>query len=234
MTRLLLNSDIGEWESAAERAAIFPHLDLANVACGGHAGTLGTMQSCADLALKYEVKTGAHPGTTGNRGRGDVKIAPNEFQKLVLTQIETFLSAGLRLNHIKLHGALYHLSEADHRIRASYLKIVRDLDIPPICLAGGTVAADCKRSNYPHLAEAFLDRGYLPNGQLVPRKSPGASIKDWPQQKLRLRHLAEQHPIEAFDGTSVPLKAETVCIHADHPGSAALAAKAREFLDEMW
>ncbi|MGE9269783.1 MAG: LamB/YcsF family protein, partial [Verrucomicrobiales bacterium] len=169
MKKLLINCDLGEWEEASFTAALMPHLHLANIACGGHAGSTESIQQCAALAQNCGVLTGAHPGVAGQRGR----VLPDgftaqEFSDLLERQIETYLSTGTALHHIKLHGALYHLSESNAAVHQTFLAFAASHNCAIIALAGGNVAAAAKASNIPCFEEAFLDRNYLPDCGLVP------------------------------------------------------------------
>src|SRR5688500_18309234 len=119
--RFDLNCDLGEGEPRARTEALMRVITSANVACGGHAGDLASMERCVALAKKFKVRLGAHPGTADRAGfgRGELKITPAELELLLLQQVGTLeriaRAHGVKLHHIKLHGALYHATERDGR-----------------------------------------------------------------------------------------------------------------------
>ncbi|BDS06244.1 LamB/YcsF family protein [Oceaniferula spumae] len=223
--KLHINCDLGEWEADTHTAALMQHIHLANIACGGHAGSAETITRCAKLAAEHGVLTGAHPGVSGNRGR----VLPDgfttdDFIDLLESQINLYLSTGTPLNHIKLHGALYHLSETDHSIRGAFLNFAKKRSTPIIALAGGTVAIAADALNIPVLHEAFLDRNYLPDGNLVPRTEPNAQLTDLPEIKKR---ILEYHQEKS------PIAPDTLCIHSDSPTCLTIAETARDTLDQL-
>ena len=128
--KLDLNSDLGEGEPIARTRALMRWITSANVACGGHAGDAKSMQRCVRLAKQCGVRLGAHPGpwSRGDFGRSAIQITPEEFELLLLQQVGALervaRANGARLHHIKLHGALYHASEAQTEIGECYVKSV--------------------------------------------------------------------------------------------------------------
>lgn len=230
MNKLLLNCDLGEWESAEQTRALMQFLDLANIACGGHAGSIETISYCHSIAQKIGVKIGAHPGLPDG-GRGDVKtLACNEFEILLSTQIESYLSTGAPLHHIKLHGSLYHLSESRPDIRDAFLNFVAKQNCAVVCLAGGQVAHHAQSRGITVLPEAFLDRSYQTDGSLVPRNQANATISDLKLITQRLDQLNNCQPITTADGSPLVITAKTVCVHSDSKNSLAIAESARTHL----
>ncbi|SHI79043.1 UPF0271 protein [Rubritalea squalenifaciens DSM 18772] len=221
---ILINCDLGEWETSEKTASLMDHIHLANIACGGHAGSKETIQYCDSLARQKGVLTGAHPGIMGNKGRTlPMGFTHEDFVHLIENQIQFYLDAGAYLHHIKLHGALYHLSEQDTSIRNTLLDYVASHDTKIVCLAGGAVARAAQDRNLPILQEAFLDRNYLPDGQLVPRDSDNAHIHDLDQIKARIEKLDQKGTLEDVDGNPLPVTVDTLCIHSDSPNSQEMA-----------
>jgi UPF0271 protein len=146
--KLDLNCDLGEGEALSHTRALMHWITSANVACGGHAGDLRTMESCVRLAKRFGVRLGAHPGpwSRGNFGRGRVDLTPDEFELLLLQQVGALeriaRQHSVKLHHIKLHGGLYHASEESDALGARYVATVRRSW--PKCVlyvrAGGRVA----------------------------------------------------------------------------------------------
>lgn len=208
-----LNADLGEHESPARTRALMRLIDLANVACGGHAGTARTMARCVRLAREFGVKLGAHPGLETDFGRGVADISPSALERLVRDQIETLAAFGEPLHHVKLHGALYHATEASPGLARRYVAVIEKHfpGLRIVVLAGGRVA---RLAGSRALAEVFAERGYRADGTLIPRGSPGALIHD-PREVVRR--------LSALSG-------DTVCIHADSPNAVKIARAVRTAL----
>src|SRR6266705_510141 len=158
----------------------------ANVACGGHGGDLKTMEACVRLAGQHGVRLGAHPGpwSRSDFGRRPVRFAPDEFELLLLHQVgalERVAQAnGVRLHHIKLHGALYHASEENEALAKRYVAAVRRFwsQAKIYARAGGRVARVARRAGLVLWEEAFADRGYRDDGTLVTRTEPNALLTE--------------------------------------------------------
>jgi UPF0271 protein len=242
MPEIFLNCDLGEWESPAQTAALMTHLHMANIACGGHAGDRQSILDCATLAENRKpiaVSTGAHPGALSTeRGRSlPYDFSPQDFRALLEIQIQRFIGAA-DLNHIKLHGALYHLVETDEIYRKAYLDFVRSRClISIVCLAGGKVAAEAEELGMPIIPEVFLDRHYAADGSLLPRTDPHATISSVAEVEDRLKLLTNKHSLIAFDGSTIVLPAHydhiTACVHSDSPISLEILKAARAYLDNV-
>lgn len=242
MPEIFLNCDLGEWESPAQTAALMTHLHMANIACGGHAGDATSIAKCFAIAEQQSpiaVSTGAHPGiASADRGRSLPRdFSVTDFKAALELQIQRFISMA-DLNHIKLHGALYHLTENDETYRNAYLEFVRNRSlISIVCLAGGKVAAEADERGMPIIPEVFLDRHYAADGSLLPRTHPHATISSVTEVVDRLELLTNKHSLIAFDGSTIELPAHydhiTACVHSDSPNSLEILKAARAYLDEI-
>ena len=239
MTEIFLNCDLGEWESPEQTAALMPHLHMANIACGGHAGSLVTIHRCATLAEAQSpiaVSTGAHPGlATADRGRTlPADFTLEDFQTALELQIQRYITTA-DLYHIKLHGALYHLTETNNEFCQAFLEFVRNRClISVVCLAGGKVEKAAAERRMPVIPEVFLDRHYQANGQLLPRDHADALITDEATVLSRLKQLRETNSLTAHDGSRIQLPEHdclTACVHSDSPNSLAILKAARSYLD---
>jgi UPF0271 protein len=117
------------------------------------------------------------------------------------------------VHHIKLHGALYHATEADSALAEKYVEIVRR-EWPGVIIyarCGGLVEQVAKACGAAVWGEAFADRRYRPDGTLVPRTESNALITD-----------VEAAVAQAMD-LIARLKPQTMCVHSDTPGAAAIA-----------
>lgn len=235
MKRLLLNCDLGEGESAVRTRALMREIDLANVACAGHAGDVASMETCLRLAMEHGVKPGAHPGYPDrvSRGRAAVTPTPEAFTLLLIQQIATLETvarrAGVRLHHVKLHGSLYHLTESSAPLRSVYLETLRRHwpKLTVIASAEGHVLAAARECGLKTLAEVFADRAYDRDGRLLPRTIDGALIRNARAIRTRMKSFIQTGALTAVNGELIRLRANTVCVHSDTAGSAGLARAVR-------
>ncbi|MGH8046792.1 MAG: 5-oxoprolinase subunit PxpA, partial [Chthoniobacterales bacterium] len=213
-----LNADLGEHEPLARTRALMRLIDMANIACGVHAGSHATMERCVKLALEHGVEIGAHPGLAEKFGRGAAKISPKELEGLIVGQVSELAAiAGARMRHVKLHGALYHAVEQSAVLAKRYVETVRGnfSRCRIVALAGGRVGACCAKSGVKFLPEAFAERGYLDDGTLVPRGKPGDLITSPANVAMRIRALVETGSMAAVSGRMVRIAAATICVHSD-------------------
>jgi UPF0271 protein len=229
--KLDLNCDLGEGEPLARTRALMRRVTSANVACGGHAGDLRTMELCVRLARLYGVWLGAHPGpwSRGDFGRGPLQVAPGQLELLLLQQVGALecvaRANGVRLHHIKLHGALYHASEENEALAKRYVAMVKRFwpRAKIYARAGGRVARVARHAGLGVWEEAFGDRGYRDDGTLVPRTAPNALLTQTDRVLERVRRLLDEGEIIAASGKRIALRPQTLCIHSDTPHAARLA-----------
>jgi UPF0271 protein len=229
--KLDLNCDLGEGEPLARTRTLMRWISSANVACGGHAGDVNTMAACVRLAKQYRVRLGAHPGPWNRRdfGRGPVQITAEELELLLLHQVgplERLARAEkVRLHHIKLHGALYHASEADDSLARRYLATVARWwpGAKIYARAGGTVARLAKGLDPEVWEEAFVDRAYQDNGSLVPRYKPGALLTSVGAVQRRVHTILDEGCVVTSSGRRLRVQPRSLCLHADTPHAAQLA-----------
>lgn len=227
------NCDLGEGESPARTRALMRWITSANVACGGHAGQVGSMETCVRLARRHGVRLGAHPGLPAreNFGRGPVDLAADELVLLLIQQVGALdhiaRQEGGRLHHVKLHGSLYHATDSNSSLARAYLQALRRWW--PGCVvyarAGGLVARMAPRSGVLIWEEGFADRAYRADGTLVPRGEPGAILTGRRAVLEQVRRLREAGEVRSITGAIVRLsgRVRTVCVHSDTPGAVKLA-----------
>ncbi|WP_404313421.1 LamB/YcsF family protein [Agrococcus terreus] len=242
MTTIDLNSDLGE--NVPERivgddAAMLRVVTSANVACGFHAGSPEGIRATLVEAVARGVAIGAHPGYRDYEGFGrlDVDIddatlqAHVEYQLGALGALAT--SAGGRMVYVKPHGALYNRIAHDEAHARVVVAAVRAVD-PALVLLGlaGSVVLDvAEAAGLATAAEAFADRAYTPEGLLVSRKEPGSVLHDPEAVAARMVRLAQEGVLEAIDGTTIRVRAESICVHGDSPGAIAMAEATRAALE---
>jgi UPF0271 protein len=199
------------------------------------------MEVCVRLAKQLNVNLGAHPGQWSREdfGRGAAKVAGDELELLLIQQIgalERIAAAhGVKLHHIKLHGALYHASETNLALASRYIGSVRRWW--PECIiyarAGGRLVARAERAGLKVWQEVFADRGYRDDGSLVPRGETGAMIAAEDAAVRRVRMLCAHGHVESISGRPLRVCADTICLHSDSPRSAALAEAVARTLQEQ-
>lgn len=239
LPNLDINCDLGEGEAPARTRALMRLIDSANVACGGHAGELASMARCARLAREFDVRLGAHPGAPdrNNFGRMETRPSPAELALWVVQQAGALAHVAARfeltLHHIKLHGALYHASEADEALARAYIGTVRDHFPGTVIysLSGGRVARMARKMGVEAREELFADRAYRPDGRLVPRSEAHAVMTHGEAVTSRLRHWLVHGRMIADDGSEVTLRGHTLCIHGDTDHSVALARALRKVVE---
>lgn len=231
LAMLDLNCDLGEGEHPNRTRALMRQITSANVACGGHAGDLRSMARCVRLAREFGVRLGAHPGppSRADFGRSVVQPSPAELARWIIEQagsLQAIAQAqGLTLHHIKLHGALYHATEADAELALAYIHTVAE-HFPGVIVysrSGGLVARTARHAGLGVREELFADRAYLPDGGLVPRNEAHAVLTHPDQVLARLDLWLRSGQIETQGGDRIRLAAETLCVHGDTPGATALA-----------
>lgn len=235
-----INSDLGENEPPARTRALMKLVSSANIACGGHAGSVQTMEFCVKLAVAHEVNIGAHPGFAARSDFGrTARCVDRETLALLLLQQVGALAAvaqarGRKLHHIKLHGALYHAVESSSAIARNYVEVVKHYwpGLIIIALAGGRIAKVAERLGVEVWGEAFAERGYLNNGQLVPRGHKSALITGIGAVTGRLHRLCLYGEVLSIHGKPVKVAARTLCVHADSPDAVKIARVLHRKLSE--
>lgn len=243
MPAIDLNSDLGENvpdRIVSDDASMLAIVTSANVSCGFHAGSPEGIRETAVAAVAHGVTIGAHPGYRDYRnfGRTAVQIDSATLQAHVEYQLGALdglaRGAGGAVAYVKPHGALYNTIARDERQAKDVVAAIRaiDPDLVLLGLAGGVVLDVAERAGLRVAAEAFADRAYQPDGQLVSRTQGGAVLHDPAAVAARMVRLAEEGVIRAVDGTDVRVEAQSICVHGDSPGSVAMAAETRRLLEQ--
>ena len=182
---------------------------------------------------------GAHPGfpDLAGFGRRELQVAPRDVEDFVVYQIGALAgiaaAQGVRLRHVKPHGALFNMAVRDAALADAIARAVTMIDKSMILfgLPGSELIAAGQRAGLRTACEVFADRAYQPDGTLVPRQQPGAVIHDAETVVQRVIGMVRDQAVEAIDGTRVPLSVDTICVHGDTPGAAELAARIRAALE---
>lgn len=233
MTHIDLNCDLGE--GAGHDAEIMPLISSANIACGGHAGDRETMRATVALAQRHGVRIGAHPGfeDRAHFGRRELMLTLEEVARLVTRQVRA-LQEFAPVVHVKPHGALYNLAARDRATAETIASAVRAIDprLVLVGLAGSELVRAGRAAGLAVEEEFFADRTYHADGTLTSRTLPNAMVTDEEEMVARVLRVATLGRVETIEGTGIPLRADTICLHGDAPRAAAFASRLRRALSE--
>ncbi|MEW5848566.1 MAG: LamB/YcsF family protein [Myxococcota bacterium] len=216
-----LNIDAGELPDEPDE--LYALAGMLNVACGGHAGDPRSIQHVLERAAP-DTRISAHLSYPDrkNFGRATVKLPPDELASSLRQQLALLDAATHTLQHIKLHGALYHDAARDPSLASLVVQVAREKArrwtfIGP---KAGALREAVEREGWGYLVEGFADRRYAPDGNLVPRSQPDALILD-PQ-------LAAQQAVQLVQEQHV----DTVCVHSDTPRAVEIARAVSKVLKQ--
>jgi UPF0271 protein len=233
-----LNSDLGEgygrW-SLGDDEAMLALVTSANVACGFHAGDPSTLRRVCAQAVERGVAIGAQVSyrDLAGFGRRYIDVPHDELVDEIVYQIAALDGfariAGGRVTYVKPHGALYNRAAADAQTAAAVAEAVRlyDRSLPVLGLAGSHLVTEALAAGLATAAEAFADRAYTPEGALVSRREPGAVLHDPDEIAARCVQLVTEGTVRAVDGTTVTVRADSLCVHGDTDGAVDIARRVR-------
>jgi UPF0271 protein len=242
--RIDLNCDMGEsfgaWTMGTD-TEVLASVSSANIACGYHAGDPAVMRRTVRSARDAGVAVGAHPGLPDllGFGRREMRVQPADVEDMVLYQVGALAALaaaeGVRLRHVKAHGALYNMAARDVSLASAIARSVAafDRDLLLFGLAGSVLLEAGRDAGLRVASEGFADRAYEPDGSLTPRSRPGAVIDDPDRVVERAVRMVTQGRVTATDGSEVALQVDTLCTHGDTPGAQALVRRLRAGLESQ-
>jgi UPF0271 protein len=237
-----LNADLGEgfgvWRLGDDDAM----LDLvtsANVACGFHAGDPAGLARVCRSAVARDVRIGAQVGyrDLAGFGRRFIDVTAEDLFADVVYQLGALQAlahtAGSTVSYVKPHGALYNTIVTDSGQAAAVAAAVHAVDpgLPVLGLAGSEFFTAAERLGLRTVPEAFADRAYRADGQLVSRREPDAVLHDVDQIAERVVSIINTGRVAAVDGSNIPISVESVCVHGDSPGAVQIAHTVRQRLE---
>jgi len=243
MKTIDLNCDMGEsfgtYVLGYDELAM-PYVTSINVACGFHASDPDNMAKTTLLAQKHGIAVGAHPGFPDlvGFGRRTMALTPEEVKNAVMYQIgalEGFCrAAGIKMQHVKAHGALYNMAEKDLSIAEAIAAAIQAVNpsLYMLCLANSQMVVAAQKQGIPFVEEAFADRAYTDEGTLVSRKLAGSVIHDITQVVSRVVRMVKDHSVISITGKEVPIQAQTICVHGDTPGAVDMVKALRGALEK--
>ena len=239
-----LNCDLGESFGAYTMgmdAEVIPKVTSVNVACGYHAGDPLIMEKTVALAKQHGAAIGAHPGFPDLMGFGrcQMVVTPEEAGAYVKYQVGALMAFakghGLRLQHVKPHGALYNMAAKDEKLAEGICKAIYSIDPELIFmgLAGSVMLEAAERIGLKTASEVFADRAYNDDGSLVARSKPGAVIHDPEAAVARAVKMAKEGKVISINGKEIDIRADSICVHGDNPKAIETVIKLRNALIEQ-
>ena len=219
--RVDINCDVGE--GIGNEAKIFPLITSCNIACGAHAGDIGSMRSMIKLAKQHNVKIGAHPSYPDptNFGRKVMQIPYPELKESLLKQLRDFstvlIEENATLHHVKPHGALYNEVARDENLASLVLSVIKEFGLTQTIFApfGSCIAQLAPKFGVKVIFEVFGDRNYNDDGSLVSRQKDGAVIHEPEAVLEHILPMIKFGKVRTLQGNEIRTKAETICIHGD-------------------
>ena len=241
---LSLNCDLGETEKLTLNSIehkVMPHIDMANIACGFHAGNTQVMKGCIELALAHKVKIGAHPSYPDRENFGRVSMALNtaDIADLVYQQLRTIDAiaddCGTTLDYVKPHGALYNDMMLSDAVLQGVLQAVKLLDpnLPVMIMAtpqNDKFAARASAMGMTLIFEAFSDRRYTDRGLLESRQNDGAVLTTAEAIISQVESISQQQTVLSSTGGVLNIEASALCVHGDNEQAVALIEKIKQAL----
>ncbi len=239
--RIDLNCDLGEFPLDDIRCVdtkIMPYISSANIACGGHAGDEVSMNNAILQAQNNGVFIGAHPSYPDREGFGrrSMNLPLDELKGSIQGQVYQLKKlterAGAELVHVKPHGALYRDASLNEEVAGVLIEAVREIDDQLILVGqcSSKLVRLCRTRGVPARCEGFADRAYESSGLLRARNLPGAVLGDHLEMGIRTVEMIRAQRVRTVSGKFIPIEAESVCIHGDHPGAIEFAKTLFEHL----
>lgn len=235
MWQIDLNADLGE--GCGDDAAIIPLLSSANISCGAHAGSVDDIRQALLCCKLHQVVIGAHPSypDPAQFGRRSLVMPWAQLEQSLSEQLHSLSqlaqSLDCQVRYLKLHGALYNDAAAQPALAAQIVGFIQAFapQLALLTLAGSALYQTARAAGIRVYAEAFADRAYQANGQLVSRQQSGALLN--PTQAIaQSLQLVRTGQLQSIDGQSIVLQPDSLCLHGDSPAALALSQQLRQAL----
>ena len=218
-----INADIGE--GSVNDKSLFPLISSCNIACGGHIGDNESINSSIKLAIKHDVKIGAHPSFPDklNFGRKLIKISGSDLEKSLTSQINLVIKIARnynkRIHHIKPHGALYNLAFSDFKTCQIIIDCIKKLPYKVSLFSQykSLLSSLAKENGIKVYNEVFIDREYNDDLSLVSRENKNAITYDLNKINRKILNVFKKKKISSINKVKMNIKADTYCIHGDNP-----------------
>jgi len=228
------NSDMGEsfglWKMGDDEQ-LLDYVTSANIACGFHGGDANVMEKTVRLAKEKGVAVGCHFGLPDIEGFGRRRMVlpPQQIANYTTYQLgalEAFLRKyGMRMQHAKIHGALFSMAAESEEISEAILGAIRDFDPKLLIIMQEATKTHhvAKRMGFRVVDEFYVDRGAQESGQLVFNYSWEDIGGSFEAAAMRLIRMLEKGEVVANTGKVIKVSAPTFCIHGDSPNVIELA-----------
>ena len=229
-----LNADLGEgfgvWR-LGDDDAMLQVVTSANVACGFHAGDPAGLLRVCRTAAERGVRIGAQVSyrDLAGFGRRFIDVSTEDLVADIVYQIGALqgvaAAAGSRVSYVKPHGALYNTIVTNREQAAAVAAAVHlvDATLPVLGMAGSAFFDEAASLGLRTVTEAFADRAYRPDGQLLSRREPGAVLHDPVEIAQRVVTMVTSGRVTAIDGAQIAVSMESICVHGDSPGAVQIA-----------
>ncbi|MCP4442913.1 MAG: LamB/YcsF family protein [Aureispira sp.] len=229
-----INCDMGEnygqFKAGGQDNALFPFINSCNIACGFHGGDPLTIQQTIESALQHNLRIGAHPSypDLAGFGRRNMTIPKAELKAIIKYQVAALKgmveSLGGSLSYVKPHGALYNQMAKNRAEAKTVIEAIQEIDssLALMGLAGSSLVEISKKMAIEFIAEAFADRRYEVDGKLRSRTLENAILHSPQEVADQVQSILENQIVYSLDGTTVPIHAQSICIHGDNPQALAI------------
>jgi UPF0271 protein len=232
-----INCDMGEGFAiyrVCDDEEMMKHIDIANVACGFHASDPVVMHRTVSLARQNDVLVGAHPSFPDRQGFGrrEMKIGREELRDILIYQVSAlkgFLDLyGMRLNHIKPHGALYGVAARDKDVAHAVADVAEKFETALFGMADTEHEHVYRERGIPFVAELYADLNYRGDGSLVISRNPPKVTAE--QVVRRCQKAIAEGTVDTLDGGDAPIRFDVICVHSDTDGAIEAAKALRSAL----
>ncbi len=237
MRTVSINCDMGEAFGIyrlGDDESCMPFITHANVACGFHASDPRVMWRTVRAAKRHGVAVGSHPSLPDLQGFGrrEMRLERDEITAAIIYQtgaLKAFLDAeGMPLSHIKAHGALYGMAQRDPEVAEAIADAAEVFAVPVFAFANCAMSEVFSRRNVPFVCEFYADLDYNDEGRnIITREHQPVGPEE---ASAKVRRAVAEGKTQALSGKTVDVVAESVCVHSDTPGAAAIAQAVREAL----
>ncbi|MEC5423277.1 5-oxoprolinase subunit PxpA [Virgibacillus sp. C22-A2] len=243
-TTIDLNCDMGESFGVYKLGyddEVIKLISSVNVACGFHGGDPNIMDHTVEMAKKYGVGIGAHPGFQDliGFGRRNVDISRKDLMNLIIYQIgalDIFCQKhGVSLRHVKPHGNMNNMADSDKEMATNIVDAVLAVrkDLPVLVKPNSQLHQVAAEKGLPFILELFADRAYNNDVSLVSRKYEGAVISDPDEVANRVIKMVMEQKVTTINGDEITIEGDSICVHGDTPTALEMIKTIKEKLESM-
>lgn len=192
-----------------------------NLCCGAHAGSEELARATQEQASARGLAVGLHPGYPDRPGMGRRTLAlsglsPTIAKASLIRQCRVLAPA----DYLKPHGAFYNEAANPGWAADTLRELLARTRLPLLGRPGTEHERVADAAGVPIVREAFADRGYLPDGRLVPRGTSGALLD---------ADTAARQAVRLAPGV------DSLCVHGDRAEALEVARAVRAALEaEGW